>query len=40
MNVAERLAPIDLLDPDNNTVRLGSTWSARPVVLVFIRHFG
>lgn len=40
MNVAERLSPIELLDPEGRAVHLGSMWSERPVVLVFIRHFG
>jgi hypothetical protein len=37
---AKTLAPIEVLDPEGNAVRLGGVWSRRPVVLVFIRHFG
>ncbi len=40
MNVAERLADIQVLTPDGDPVRLGTAWQDRPVVLVFIRHFG
>jgi hypothetical protein len=28
------------LDPDGREVLLGDLWRERPVVLVFIRHFG
>jgi hypothetical protein len=47
MRVASRLAPIELSDWKGDPVRLGSFWERseggappRPVVLVFIRHFG
>lgn len=40
MNVTTKLAPIVLEDVDGHQVRLGSLWEKRPVVLVFIRHFG
>lgn len=40
MRLATRLAPIDLLDVEGAPVRLGSLWAERPVVLVFVRHFG
>ncbi len=40
MRVASKLAPIELADWRGDTVRLGSLWAERPVVLVFIRHFG
>ena len=35
-------APSDLtvLDPAGETVRLDSLWAERPLVLVFLRHFG
>ena len=36
----ESLRPLVLSDPDGGEVRLGDLWAARPVVLVFIRHFG
>ena len=40
MGIAERLAGMELLDADGRSVRLGSLWRERPIVLVFIRHFG
>jgi len=44
MKLASRLAPIELalVDAGGRTraVALGSFWADRPVVLVFIRHFG
>jgi hypothetical protein len=29
-----------LHDADGNDLRLGSLWQTRPIVLVFVRHFG
>jgi hypothetical protein len=40
MRTASKLAPIELSDWRGEHHRLGSFWSERPVVLVFIRHFG
>ena len=40
MRLASRLSAIELSDWQGNRVRLGSLWRDRPVVLVFIRHFG
>ncbi|MDP2312401.1 MAG: hypothetical protein Q8P41_05810 [Pseudomonadota bacterium] len=40
MSLADDLAPIAVTDPDRGEVELGSLWRDRPVVLVFIRHFG
>jgi len=40
MHLATRLAGIELSDWKGEPVRLGSLWRDRPVVLVFIRHFG
>lgn len=40
MRLATRLAGIELEDADGVRQRLGDLWRARPVVLVFIRHFG
>ncbi len=37
---AKKLGGLDVLDADGSTVRLGDFWKDRPVVLVFIRHFG
>jgi len=36
----ERLADVDLIDADENHYRLGDFWADRPVILVFLRHFG
>ena len=38
--VARRLSPIELRDWQGVKQRLGDFWEERPVVLVFIRHFG
>lgn len=40
MRIATRLAGIELSDWQGETVELGTLWRERPVVLVFIRHFG
>jgi hypothetical protein len=40
MRIATRLSGIELADWRGQRVRLGSFWEDRPVVLVFIRHFG
>ena len=40
MRVATKRAGIELSDWQGETVRLGSLWQERTVVLVFIRHFG
>lgn len=40
MSLAERLAPIEVLDEDGHGHQLGSAWAERPALLVFIRHFG
>ena len=37
---ASALAPIELPDPDGQTVRLGTLWEEGPTVLVFLRHYG
>ena len=38
--LVRRLADIELSDWRGQTLRLGALWEERPVVLVFIRHFG
>jgi len=38
--VARRLSNIELLDWQGVPQRLGTFWKERPIVLVFIRHFG
>ncbi len=40
LNRADDLAPMTVLDEQNDTVVLGTLWRDRPAVLVFIRHFG
>jgi len=39
MDVAA-LAELTLADADGGSRRLGDLWADRPVVLVFLRHFG
>lgn len=34
------LTDLTLLDADERPVRLGDLWADRPVVMVWIRHFG
>lgn len=36
----KQLAAIELIDPNENRQRLGDLWAERPVVLLFLRHFG
>jgi hypothetical protein len=40
MHLATHLAMIELCDSQGLPLRLGSLWATRPIVLVFIRHFG
>ncbi len=40
MTVAQTLAPIALKSLTDDAVPLGSFWVDKPVVLVFLRHFG
>lgn len=37
---ADDLAKLSVLDEHGRTIALGTLWQERPVVLVFIRHFG
>jgi hypothetical protein len=37
---ADDLAKLTVLDEQGNKVELGTLWSDKPTVLVFIRHFG
>jgi len=34
------LSNIELRDPSDSPHRLGSFWAERPMVVVFLRHFG
>jgi hypothetical protein len=36
----EALSAVELSDPDGNARRLGDFWAERPVIVVFLRHFG
>jgi hypothetical protein len=38
--VPPELANAAVTAEDGSTVRLGSLWSDRPIVLAFVRHFG
>jgi len=40
MRLSERLAGFELVDSSGATRRLGDYWQDRPIVLVFVRHFG
>jgi hypothetical protein len=40
LRIATKLAGIELEDTDGERRPLGAYWRERPVVLVFIRHFG
>lgn len=40
MRVATKLSLIELPDHSGTPIRLGTLWHKRPVVLLFIRHFG
>ena len=37
---AHRLASVELTDATGATQRLGDFWAERPVIVVFLRHFG
>jgi hypothetical protein len=40
MRTAIKLSGMELSDSTGSRVRLGTLWQERPIVLVFIRHFG
>jgi len=40
MEIARKLAGIQLSDWTGTERRLGGFWNDQPIVLVFIRHFG
>jgi hypothetical protein len=40
MPISKRLSRIELSDSDGVSRRLGDLWRDRPIVLVFVRHFG
>lgn len=37
---AAALADVEVQDLDGRPVRLGGLWAEKPVVLVFLRHYG
>jgi hypothetical protein len=40
VRIADKLSAIQLSDWTGDRERLGTFWQNRPIVLVFIRHFG
>lgn len=40
MSPTPDLENLTALDPEGETIALGSLWRDRPVVLAFVRHFG
>lgn len=40
MSLASKLARLQVKDPENKVVELGTLWHDQPVVLAFVRHFG
>lgn len=40
MKVDEALAATEVLDLQGNPVALGTMWTEKPVVLVWLRHYG
>jgi hypothetical protein len=40
VRIATRLSGIELLDSTGERKRIETFWRDRPIVLVFIRHFG
>jgi len=38
--VATTLGAIELVDEGGRTIRAATLWAERPVVLLFVRHFG
>jgi hypothetical protein len=40
VGIARRLKGIELSDWQGESQRVGALWEERPIVLVFIRHFG
>jgi hypothetical protein len=37
---AATLAPLEILDENGRARRVAELWRERPVVLLFVRHFG
>lgn len=40
MSTVKELGEATVLDAEGKVHRLGEAWAERPVVLVFLRHFG
>jgi len=38
--VATRLAPLTVSDPEGREIHFDELWRERPIVMVFLRHFG
>lgn len=39
-SLSSKLSGLTLPDADGRTVRLGSLWSDRPAMVIFLRHYG
>lgn len=39
-SLSAKLAGVVLPDSEGHEIQLGSLWADRPVVLVFLRHYG
>ena len=39
-SMADRLAAVQVLSPQGDTVPMGSLWTEHPIVLALVRHFG
>jgi peroxiredoxin len=40
VDVGDPAPDVEVLDPQGRPVRLSTLWVERPVVLVFLRHYG
>ena len=39
-SIPAQLAAIEVLNPQGDSVQLGSLWAEQPIVLALVRHFG
>lgn len=40
MTIVDALRDLHVLDLDGEPVQIGSLWAEKPLVLVYVRHFG
>jgi hypothetical protein len=40
METMAPIADLELMDADRQTQRLGDSWQDKPVIVVWLRHFG